>query len=113
MVTGFFEGKVGLNTSNSTILGVVSERPIVVGSKPANAEHARKGVYVAYCGRVPVATMGPVHAGDLLFPSGNNDGLAFVARAGDGGDGLPCVSGSCITGQEGRTRTIRPPNLET
>ena len=31
-VVGFFEGKVGLNTSGARILGVVSERPIVLGS---------------------------------------------------------------------------------
>ena len=34
---------------------------------------------MAYCGRVPVRCRGPVACGDVLLPSGDDDGLAVVA----------------------------------
>ena len=36
---------------------------------------------VAYCGRVPVRCRGPVSCGDVLLPSGDDDGLAVALRA--------------------------------
>ena len=36
---------------------------------------------MAYCGRVPVRCRGPVACGDVLLPSGDDDGLAVALRA--------------------------------
>ena len=49
-VVGFYEGKVGMNTSQAHILGVVSARAAVAGSVPNDTESRHGGVCVAYCG---------------------------------------------------------------
>ena len=49
-VVGFCEGKVGMNTSQAHILGVVSARAAVAGSVPNDTESRHGGVCVAYCG---------------------------------------------------------------
>ena len=87
-VVGFQEGKVGLCTSGSHLLGVVSARPIVLGSAPASSAQLDRGVAVAYCGRVPVRVRGPVCAGDILVASGHSDGFARVQHSASlaGGD---------------------------
>ena len=77
-VVGFDHGKVQLCTTNAHLLGVVSERALIVGSM--GFEELRKdGVVVAYCGRVPIRVIGPVAAGDVLIPSGSSDGVARVS----------------------------------
>ena len=75
-VVGFSDGKVSLCTADSHLFGVVSARPVVLGSAPK--KEGLKGAVIAYCGRVPVRAFGPVKAGDVLMPSGKNDGLAVV-----------------------------------
>ena len=75
-VVGFTEGKVSLNTLGCKILGVVTERPVVVGSALKPGTDAKgSGVNVAYCGRVPVRVIGPVECGDILVPSGETPRL--------------------------------------
>ena len=75
-VVGFTEGKVSLNTLGCKILGVVTERPVVVGSALKPGTDAKgSGVNVAYCGRVPVRVIGPVQCGDILVPSGETPRL--------------------------------------
>ena len=85
-VVGFREGKVGLSTADSRLLGVVSSRPIVLGNAPESREKLACGVAVAYCGRVPVRVRGPVNSGDLLVASGHDDGFARVKPASRGAD---------------------------
>ena len=89
-VVGFHEGKVGLSTADSRLLGVVSSRPIVLGNAPASREKLAGGVAVAYCGRVPVRVRGPVCSGDLLVASGHDDGFARVKQASRDADGSGC-----------------------
>ena len=62
-IVGFNEGKVGLNTNGSKILGVVSARPVVVGSYDHSSNRA--GAVVAYCGRLPVRVIGCVSTLDM------------------------------------------------
>lgn len=75
-VVGFRDGKIGLSTEDCNIFGVISSRPVVLGSVPKDKN--TKCAIVAYCGRVPVRVFGPVKSGDVLVPSGHHDGVASV-----------------------------------
>jgi hypothetical protein len=86
-------GLISRRTAGATMLGVISRKAVVEGSAPP--AHERGGYdTVAYCGVVPVrvqrthaggstacecdfsfSTSGPA-VGDVLVPSGNNDGVA-------------------------------------
>jgi hypothetical protein len=69
------------DTGSARQLGVISRRAIVEGSMPDSKYPRSDFDTIAYCGRVPVKVIGSVRAGDLLAPSGGNDGTA-VAVAG-------------------------------
>ena len=47
-VVGFHNGKISTNTTDAPMFGIISERPLVLGSKEANA--TKRGAVVAYCG---------------------------------------------------------------
>ena len=47
-----------------------------------------KGATCAFLGQVPVRCRGPVRCGDLLVPSGLNDGVAIGRRCADREDAL-------------------------
>ena len=93
-VVGFRDGRVGLATAGCRILGVISERPVVLGSVRPNRNKDHFAV-VAYCGRVPVNVQGPVRSGDLLVPSGRDDGTAIALKQTDTEDGLNCHVNAC------------------
>lgn len=92
-VVGFDgRGQISRRTNGARMLGVVSRKAIVEGSAPLGAERADFDV-VAYVGVVPVKVLrrttdlcdrpsqtGP-RAGDVLIPSGRNDGTAICAPA--------------------------------
>ena len=70
-IVGFHEGKVSAVTKGCRLVGVVTERAAVVGSKASlGTAAAAAGVTVAYCGRVPITVIGPVKTGAVLIPSG-------------------------------------------
>ena len=94
-VVGFFNAKVGLRTSGAALLGVVSDRAIIVGSKPGGREAQAPGVVVAYCGRVPVRVEGSCCSGDPLVPSERGDGVARALRVGDSCDGWQACDAGC------------------
>ena len=94
-VVGFFNAKVGLRTSGAALLGVVSDRAIIVGSKPGGREAQAPGVVVAYCGRVPVRVEGSCRSGDPLVPSERGDGVARALRVGDSCDGWQACDAGC------------------
>jgi len=53
----------------------------------AGVQHG-KGATCAFLGQVPVRCRGPVRCGDLLVPSGLNDGVAIGCRCSDREDSL-------------------------
>ena len=95
-IVGFQDGKVGLVTENCHILGVVSARPAVLGSRPKQDRSVDDHVVVAYCGRVPVRVHGPVRCGDVLVPSGKSDGVAIVSQDSPKDVAVHCAVESAI-----------------
>lgn len=76
-VVGIVNGQLTLNTRSAQQLAAISTRPAVVGNAHASARrHAR----VALLGQTPVKVRGKVLAGDVLVPSGRNDGTAIALR---------------------------------
>ena len=62
-VVGFHEGRVGLDTTGCKIIGVVSERPAVLGSS-TKSDHP--GVVVAYCGASALCCNAPLRRSALF-----------------------------------------------
>eukprot|EP01047_Picozoa_sp_COSAG01_P062105 COSAG01_NODE_7849_length_3026_cov_7.544585_1_plen_672_part_00 len=79
-VVGFFGEKISLRTAGADMFGIVSERAVVVGS--ADSMTLASGACIAYMGRVPVNVIGEVIPGDLLVPSGRQDGSAKAVPRG-------------------------------
>ncbi len=66
-----------VTTDGATQVMVVSSSPIVVGNDPG--EQARAAYErVAFIGQVSVRVRGSVRAGDLIVPSGANDGIGIA-----------------------------------
>jgi hypothetical protein len=71
-IVGLTGGAVSLVTEGADAVFVTSEAPAVLG----NWRKGREGVEkIALIGQVPLAVDGPVDAGDLIQPSGRNDGI--------------------------------------
>uniref|UniRef100_A0A7S2SAN5 Uncharacterized protein n=1 Tax=Mucochytrium quahogii TaxID=96639 RepID=A0A7S2SAN5_9STRA len=73
------EQKITKNTSGKGPILVVSTNPSVAAGVP----HAKKhlGQLCGFLGQVPVKCKGPIKCGQLLVPSGLNDGCAIVGKA--------------------------------
>ena len=56
---------------------VVSTSPSLAAGVPSDRK-AEEGAALAFMGQVPVRCVGPVAAGDQLYPSGRGDGLAVA-----------------------------------
>lgn len=72
---------ITLSTNGAKQLGIISRKAVVEGSKPKIAGESNSRCSwdtVAYCGRVPVKLIGPARAGDILVPSGREDGTAVT-----------------------------------
>jgi hypothetical protein len=78
-VVGLFGGHVSHRTRGADRAMVVSTHP-VVGGRP-HPEDASRHARVAFLGQVPVRVRGPVSAGDVLVPSGEEDGTAVAVSA--------------------------------
>jgi len=63
---------------------VTSTSPSIEAGVPSDG----KGATCAFLGQVPVRCRGPVRCGDLLVPSGLNDGVAIGRRCADREDAL-------------------------
>jgi hypothetical protein len=106
-VVGFdSQGRLSRRTTGARMLGIISRSAVVEGSAPLQGDRASYDT-VAYAGLVPVRTvkgqergrkgaaaaceaspcvsMLGVRAGDILIPSGRNDGLAVAVPAASGG----------------------------
>ena len=107
-VVGFYDGAVTLQTQDARILGVISERPIVLGSNPGTYDSMQNAAMVAYCGRVPVRVIGPVCSGDLLAPSGRSDGLTCVLGRSDSTAKFSCDQIECLPTPKARRQAVGP-----
>jgi hypothetical protein len=76
-VVGIYSGKVSLDTDQSHQAMVVSTSPAVVGNSALGAE-TEPTVPVAFVGQAPTRIRGKVQAGDVVVPSGLNDGTAMA-----------------------------------
>jgi hypothetical protein len=76
-LVGAFGGQVTRATRGADQVLVVSSGPIVLGNDPGDEE---AGAYekVAFLGQVRVRVRGPVAAGDLIVPSGLEDGTGIA-----------------------------------
>ncbi len=68
---------ISLETREALRLMVVSTAPILAGNTPAT-EDLSGWVPVAFVGQVPVRVRGPVQVGDLILPSGRDDGTGIA-----------------------------------
>lgn len=78
-VVGLFGGQVTRRTDGAEQLLVVGQNPIVAAGAPD--EDQREGyVMVALAGLTPVRVRGPVQSGDLIVPSGKQDGAGVAVH---------------------------------
>lgn len=77
---------------------MVSTSPAVAANSPVSPNAKPPGAFVACIGQVHVRCRGPVSCGDVLVPSGRNDGCAVAASSlpmvGDGS--IASVLGSAL-----------------
>jgi len=91
-VVGVHGGDVSLTTEDADRAMVISTQPVVLGNDPGPLEDAREGYEkVAFVGQAPTNVRGPVEEGDLVVPSGENDGTAVAVTPGDRSPGTPVV----------------------
>lgn len=79
-VVGLIAGKVSYRTRDADQAMVISTRPIVAAGRPEPGD-ASEYAKVAFLGQVPVRVTGAVTAGDLLVPSGREDGTGVALAA--------------------------------
>ncbi|RMD93525.1 MAG: hypothetical protein D6813_03975, partial [Calditrichaeota bacterium] len=81
-IVGVFDGKVSKKTTGAQYLMVVSSRPAVVGNLPPE-DQEEDYVNVAFLGQALVKVRGKVRVGDLILPSGYNDGTGIAITPRD------------------------------
>ncbi len=81
-IVGVVEGSLTRVTSDAHYVSVVSDRPAVVGNAPQSGDESGYA-RVALLGQVSARVKGPVRAGDLIAPSGNNDGCGVAVHPDD------------------------------
>ena len=83
-VVGVVGGAVTKRTEEAEQVLVVSDQPTVAGNSPGPTLEDRADHEVcAFVGQVPVRVRGPVAAGDLVVPSGNEDGIGRAVAPAD------------------------------
>ncbi len=75
-IVGLRDGKITKNLENASQIKVISTAPIVLGNAKFGQENQMEKV--AFLGQVPVKIWGKVRAGDLIIPSGKNDGTGIA-----------------------------------
>lgn len=76
-VVGVHGGRISKRLAGASQILVISSNPAVLANAPAAEEDVRDGFEkVAFLGQVPALVVGPVREGDLLVPSGLDDGSA-------------------------------------
>lgn len=83
-VVGVHSGRISRDLEGAHALLVISTDPCLVGnSAGAEADSREAHEIVAFMGQVPVRVRGAVRRGDLLVPSGSNDGVAVAVAPED------------------------------
>lgn len=101
-VVGVRGGTVGLETNGADRVMVITGRPALVGNtRGETTSTSAERVPVSFVGQVDVRVRGPAGTGDLLVPSGREDG---TARAVSPGSYDPAGHGP-VLGQAWETRT--------
>jgi hypothetical protein len=89
-VVGIVSGRISRTTQGAHHVSVVSRRPIVIANAPARQERERFNP-VAFVGQTGVKLRGTVQAGDLVLPSGENDGVAVAKAPAEVVPGQPVI----------------------
>lgn len=76
-VVGVHGGKISKATDGASQVMVISFKPVILGNMP---DQDRKHLYekVAFMGQTVVKIRGAFQKGDLILPSGHNDGTAIA-----------------------------------
>lgn len=83
-VVGIVDGEITRQTSGAEQVLVISDRAIVKGNSPGQSAEDRTGYEIcAFIGQVPVQVQGQVDGGDLIVPSGNDDGTGRAVAPAD------------------------------
>ena len=76
-IVGMEGGKVSQKTDGADQVMIASRAPALTGNAtPANKADDARRVTVAFIGQVPAKVQGPAQPGDLIVPSGKEDGTA-------------------------------------
>lgn len=78
-VVGVFAGKITRKTEGADQVMAISFKPIVLGNMPPEG-HKHLYEKVAFLGQTLIKIRGPFAKGDLILPSGLNDGTAIAVN---------------------------------
>lgn len=81
-LVGVFAGRLRRETAGADYLLIISTAPAMLANMPS-AEERDRHERVAMLGQAPVRVRGAVKAGDVIVPSGNNDGTGVAVPAAD------------------------------
>ncbi|NBV42356.1 hypothetical protein EBR96_06280, partial [bacterium] len=81
-IVGVYHGKITRKTEGAQRVMAVSTMPIVLGNWKGK-DSSKKYDPVAFIGQVPVRVVGKVRAGDLVIPSGKEDGTGVAVEPAD------------------------------
>jgi hypothetical protein len=104
-IVGVVEGSLTRVTSEAHYVSVISDRPAVVGNAPQSGDESGYA-RLALLGQVSARVKGPVRAGDLIAPSGDNDGCGIAVRPEDA-SGQLIVGTAWETSGEDRVKRVR------
>jgi hypothetical protein len=76
-VVGVFGGKISRTTTGATLVMALSTGAIVAGNDPGEKRRESHSL-VAFMGQAMVKVIGPVRAGDVIIPSGLDDGSGIA-----------------------------------
>lgn len=80
-VVGVFGGRISFRTAGADKVMAVSDEAVVVGRMPKGEDPSLVEA-VGFVGQIRVKTSGPVHSGDFIVASGNDDGTAIAVDPG-------------------------------
>lgn len=99
-VVGVYNGQISRNTENADQILAITAQPMVLGNFPDD-DNTENYEQVAFLGQIPVFVKGPVALGDLILPSGANDGTAIAIKRDEvTADMLPKIIGSAWSSSE-------------
>lgn len=81
-LVGVFAGRLRRETAGADYLLIISTAPAMLANMPS-AEERDRHERVAMLGQAPVRVRGAVKAGDVIVPSGSNDGTGVAVPAAD------------------------------